>query len=1152
MKNIEAYWKENNFEPNEDQKKAILNSDGPLFITAGPGSGKTRVLLWKTFNLIVFHAIKPDEIYLGTFTEKAAKQLKEGIRFYLSLASMETGQHYDIANMYVGTIHSNCHRLLSDRRLIEDGMRPEKIDILDELDQYLFLNRNWNKLLDTLHYPPKEFQEEVCKYFYDTKYKQFGNKYDTITACISIFNRYSEEMISDEQILDVVAKGIIPDAAKKISLLYIQYKKILLEDEVKKVDLSLLQGVALEHIRKYPRLPERFKYIIVDEYQDTNKVQERIFFELAKYSKNICVVGDDDQSLYRFRGASVQNIVNFKERAKRELGVKKVNQENLKTNYRSRAEIVNLYKEFVSECNWKRNDGGYYRVHDKEITASSQDTGLAIIKTDPVKRDKAAKQIAEFVHFLVDKKFVDNENKIAFLYSRFKSNPIVKKQKRALEKVGINVYAPRAGRFFDQEEPRVLINLFLEIFGRPTTLDKNFNKFLHNPKTDKEILKQVKSDQKIKDIIATKQFEIETVINDYEILHKICKKENINVKDTYDSALHESKLLDNSLSKNAVNVIKQFSNQKNPTYKDKTVQYVIGSATALDWNVLDLFYQLTKGEYFVDKFKRVEDGDNPKYDEGPVWNLSIFAKYLAKFKDHYFDIINASRLKRDANNNSALQNSLFNSFFYSLYKRQESEFENEEDPFPKGRVSFLTIHQSKGLEFPVVIVGDMKEGWTNPGRIQELMAAFIVEDEPLDRITEFDSMRRYYVALSRAEDLVILTHTSEDKKIFYPFENLLAKNRISPMTSFDPVIHYPKKQEKSKIHSDKIPSTYSFTSDYKFYEDCPRRYMVFNRYDFVPSRDQTRLFGVLVHQTIEDIHQIIIASRKAGKADDEIISKINQEQYLDLFFQKNYKSLKQDGGYSLDAGSFLSAKEQVEYYWKKLKHIALAVTDTEVRLNLPNIVHTDKANPEKTFRFNLEGVVDIVSENGREVMYDLKTHDDQTVRTYIGEYKKQLNIYAHIWSKLKGKLIDETAIIATKLPKLNNEIKRESAEEREFRLLNNWNPVVPLDYSESEVIDTLHDFGNTISKIEAKKFKPQDLAHLDTFTPGTKKKFANQVCSECDARFSCTTHHGWEAKNARNDKAKLKENIKKPYTAETNHETKMARIQVGEQLSLFG
>ncbi len=137
---IEDLWREKGFNPTENQIKAILHTDGPLFITAGPGSGKTKVLLWRTVNLVVFNDIKPSEILLCTFTEKAALQLKEGLLSLLGLVTQKTGRHYDISEMSIGTIHSICQKILKSKK-IPPKIRPKGLSVKDELAQYIILNR---------------------------------------------------------------------------------------------------------------------------------------------------------------------------------------------------------------------------------------------------------------------------------------------------------------------------------------------------------------------------------------------------------------------------------------------------------------------------------------------------------------------------------------------------------------------------------------------------------------------------------------------------------------------------------------------------------------------------------------------------------------------------------------------------------------------------------------------------------------------------------------------------------------------------------------------------------------------------------------------------------------------------------------------------
>ena len=128
---LQQLWRDFKFEPDDAQQRAISHVEGPLYLPAGPGSGKTRVLLWRTLNLIVFHAVQPDQIFLGTFTEKAALQLKDGLRTLLSAATNATKESYDIARMYVGTVHALCQRILIDRNFYAGRQRARSPRLLD-------------------------------------------------------------------------------------------------------------------------------------------------------------------------------------------------------------------------------------------------------------------------------------------------------------------------------------------------------------------------------------------------------------------------------------------------------------------------------------------------------------------------------------------------------------------------------------------------------------------------------------------------------------------------------------------------------------------------------------------------------------------------------------------------------------------------------------------------------------------------------------------------------------------------------------------------------------------------------------------------------------------------------------------------------------
>lgn len=145
-------WGQFSFVPNEAQREAILHTQGPLYLPAGPGSGKTRVLLWRTVNLIACQGVSPDAVFLSTFTEKAAGQLREGIRALLGAVTNVTEQPYDVDRMYVGTVHSLCQRLISDRRFYPDRQKGRAPALMDDLAQYFWLyrKRRWTEFIEPM------------------------------------------------------------------------------------------------------------------------------------------------------------------------------------------------------------------------------------------------------------------------------------------------------------------------------------------------------------------------------------------------------------------------------------------------------------------------------------------------------------------------------------------------------------------------------------------------------------------------------------------------------------------------------------------------------------------------------------------------------------------------------------------------------------------------------------------------------------------------------------------------------------------------------------------------------------------------------------------------------------------------------------------
>ena len=227
------------------------------------------------------------------------------------------------------------------------------------------------------------------------------------------------------------------------------------------------------------------------------------------------------------------------------------------------------------------------------------------------------------------------------------------------------------------------------------------------------------------------------------------------------------------------------------------------------------------------------------------------------------------------------------------------------------------------------------------------------------------------------------------------------------------------------------------------------------------------------------------------------------EQEIGRLFEENYELMRLEGGHALSADTKIQALLQVLFYWRKMRDVAENVTDTEVKLNLP-----EQLTPQGR-KYGSEGVVDIIRENDRTVMYDIKTHDADYVRANTAEYEKQLNVYAHIWQGLRKQDLDQTAIIATSLTVGLREASRGNDIKRIEKELNNWNPLIDISFNQGSVEATIAEFGEVVDAIESRSFEPPPVERLKALLPGKKTTFAVQVCRNCDARFSCSAYRNY-------------------------------------------
>ena len=259
---------------NDKQKEAVLHFEGPLLILAGAGSGKTRVLTHRIAYLIEEHQVPPYHILALTFTNKAANEMRERVNNIIE---------YGAGSIWVSTFHSTCVRIL--RRFIDHLGYDNAFTIYDSDDQ-------------------KSLMKDICKQLnIDTK------KYKERTF-LNAISSAKDELKTPEQSADVVAKEY---NNKIFGRVYKEYQKRLKQNNALDFDDLIMLTVQLfrQNAEILNHYQERFPFILVDEYQDTNTAQFTLLSLLASRYQNLCVVGDDDQSIYRFRGANIHNILNF-------------------------------------------------------------------------------------------------------------------------------------------------------------------------------------------------------------------------------------------------------------------------------------------------------------------------------------------------------------------------------------------------------------------------------------------------------------------------------------------------------------------------------------------------------------------------------------------------------------------------------------------------------------------------------------------------------------------------------------------------------------------------------------------------------------------------------------------------------------------------
>ena len=928
-------------ELNEAQRKVIAHQEGPLLVIAGPGSGKTYSIVLRALNLLLLGKAEPGQIVLCTFTEKAAYEMRDR----LTAAARRTGFERDLSELHVTTIHGLCNRFIAKHR--HHSPLGNNYETLDELTQLLFIFGHFDQIVGA----PVN----------DRFLRRWKTKWTAIHGVRNYFNKITEELVEVDRLADSADPFL-----QSIAGAYQAYESALYQNN--RVDFAHLQRIAYDLLADKALcedLTKDIRYVLVDEYQDTNTIQEQLLLKLTAHTGNLCVVGDEDQSLYRFRGATVRNILEFPTRFPRCPVIK------LTLNYRSHPDIIERYDRWMASIDWSNPNGIAFR-YDKtiqpapDIVHPEYPAVISIWGRD--QRDEA-QRFADLVAFLQEKGVVEDYSQIALLLHSVRENHS-RSYLSALEARGIPVFCPRARAYFDNPEIGLMVACFALIFG------------WHGDGRGQ----------------------------------------------LYGAAADLAHYVD----RNLVELAAKFAPPHPLARQLRAWVDEIASLEpkqSLDFRPADYFYRLLAIDPFPGLLK----------NENRARNLAIFSQLLNTFQNYYhYNIVTFG-------NREYLRFHLFNSFFRLLYDGGINEYEDPDRPFPKGHVQVMTIHQAKGLEFPVVVVGSLSKRLSSPKGIDRDLSPFYgrVPFEPENRITLFDRMRLHYVAFSRPQKLLVLTAHEPPKGYFAPIwhglpqwpyveTELLAAQRFSLRERMP------------------VKKCYSFTGDLKIYETCPRQYQFFREYDFTPSRSAVIFFGLLVHQTIEDIHRTAMDGR---------LDTLDQAQ-IRTFFERNFHFLCMSDVRPIGDAAKKGAFTQVMNYFRQNQAEMRRVIQTEVDVSL-----------EKD-GYILIGKVDLLmGEDNKLELLDFKTSERSTDPQLLAAYEDQLCTYAHVLERRHGKHPERLLLYWTAEPEKSSAL-------------------MEIPYRPEKVEAAGKRFDQVVSRIQARDFKVRQVPEA-------------KVCKECDLKTFC-------------------------------------------------
>lgn len=899
---------------NKNQEKAIKAIDGPLLIIAGPGSGKTKVLIRRYLNMILNQKILPENILLCTFTEKATNEIK--IRAYNAFVKHKIP--YDEQKVRISTIHSFCNRFIKDylsRIPFNEQIFSPNFHILDENEQLIYIYSN----LVRMGVPEKD---------------AFKNGWNWALDKCALFNKCVEERINPEELLKYIINMDINKKKKSKWILkanaFAIYERLLKKNNL--LDFSHLQKITLSILEENPEilktLQKEILYVMVDEFQDTNYLQFQILSLICGKSKNLMVVGDDDQSIYGFRGAVIENILNFEQFIKDKWGINNIEPINIEKNYRTVPSIIEINQSLI-----KNSD---IRLDKKNISVKGFDVLDYPIWFYGKNESEVAKLLAYFIKNLHKKKIIKNLSDIALLFRSVKNHALPLIEELRAQDISIEVIG--SSEFFKHKITLDMINIAFFLFGKEESdIERNDNLidnyFVQFSTNTEKILQSNKIDK-------------------FLMCYKIAELKILGITDSTD--------LDKFEKLKKINTKINENDWKN-RYKSMLAQI---------YDIFDVNGTLSS---LVDDISDDE-----------LYKLNIISK-ITQLVGHFDNFKNDRHI------------SIFLKFFHSVKREQSIDIQEET---LDDAITLCTIHQAKGLEWPIVIVCNMVSRKKMSPRFKILYKIIAekrdTEEERVSELMESEERRVYYVAFTRAKFILgfttsdYLNKTPNNERA--PSEYLLELepsiddyHKITSKTDVDDILKVllPKTKILEVDERVKEKPIYSYTQ-LKTYIQCPRQYLLLRDLNLATVQFGQLTFGSNVHSILEHIHKYYIRN---NYIDEDIV---------DMIFEQNWQSF---GFRSLNMEEKMkgAAKQYIDTYYAGYKDRFDKIHESGIEM--PFFIDLKDC----FFR----GVIDLVyydkDKDFLEIL-DFKAGKDN-VADNINQL--QLQTYAMAYYKYKGMIVDK-------------------------------------------------------------------------------------------------------------------------------------------------